>query len=124
MNAKHAVACVACGVLAAVLVPAAALMAHGRDDSDRSHATQLIKDSAITTAIKTRLAAEQLSSLTQVRVATELNGVVLLSGTASTQAEADKAVEIARSTDGVVRVKSEIGVGSASHRLEYPGRFH
>jgi osmotically-inducible protein OsmY len=37
---------------------------------------------------------------------------VWLSGTARTRQEADRAVEIARGTDGVVRVKSDIVVRS------------
>jgi hyperosmotically inducible periplasmic protein len=113
MNAKPAVAGVACGMLAAVLVPAAAVVvAQVPDDSERSHPTQWVRDSAITATIKTRLAAQHFSSLTHVNVATDMNGVVLLSGTARTQQEVDKAVEVARSTEGVARVKNDIAVRS------------
>jgi osmotically-inducible protein OsmY len=39
-----------------------------------------------------------------------LNGVVRLSGTANSKEEIDQAVAIARSTDGVVRVKNDLVV--------------
>jgi hyperosmotically inducible periplasmic protein len=68
------------------------------------------KDSAITAAIKTKLAGEHLSSLSNLRVEADMNGVVWLTGTAKSRKEADRAVEIARGTDGVVRVKNDIVV--------------
>jgi BON domain len=68
------------------------------------------KDSAITTAIKTKLAADHPGSLAHLKVDTDKDGVVWLSGTTRTQEEADRAVEIARGTNGVVRVKNEIVV--------------
>jgi hyperosmotically inducible protein len=80
------------------------------DDSDRSHPTHWVKDSAITTAIKTKLAGEHLRSVKDIQVETDLNGVVRLSGTAESKDEIDKAVAIARSTDGVVRVQNDIVV--------------
>jgi len=41
---------------------------------------------------------------------TDRNGVVWLSGTANSQQEADKAVEIARNTEGVKSVNSKLKV--------------
>lgn len=79
-------------------------------DADTSHPGHFIKDSAITTAIKTKLAADHISSLTRIKVDTDMDGVVWLSGATKTQAAAERAVEIARSTDGVVRVKNDIVV--------------
>jgi hyperosmotically inducible protein len=43
-------------------------------------------------------------------VDTDKDGVVWLSGTARNRQEADRAVEIARGTDGVIRVKNDIVV--------------
>ena len=106
MNTRYAVFC---ALLAAASLPAAAL-AHDPDDSDHSHPAHWVKDSAITTAIKSKLAAEHLGSLTKLNVETDLNGVVRLSGTAQSKEEEKRAVEIARSTDGVVRVKNDIVV--------------
>jgi hyperosmotically inducible periplasmic protein len=96
-------------LVASLLAPAIGL-AQDRDDADSSHPTHWVKDSAITAAIKTKLAGEHLSSLRNLRVETDMNGVVWLSGTAKSRKEADRAVEIARGTDGVVRVKNDIVV--------------
>jgi hyperosmotically inducible protein len=42
------------------------------------------------------------------------NGVVKLSGNAKSQAEADKAAEIAKNTEGVASVSNDIRVNAAS----------
>jgi hyperosmotically inducible periplasmic protein len=111
MKTRHVVGWV---LLAAVSVPTA-ILAQERDDSDRSHPTHWVKDSAITTAIKSKLAAEHFGSLTKLSVDTDLNGVVRLSGTANSKEEASRAVAIARSTEGVVRVKNDIVVQPDNH---------
>jgi len=46
----------------------------------------------------------------KINVDTDDKGVVTLRGTAKTQAEADKAVRIARETKGVSTVKNEIRI--------------
>lgn len=105
MDTKRIVACVLAASLLAPVISVAQ-----DSDTDRSHPAQFVKDSAITTAIKTKLAADHLSSLGRLKVDTDKDGVVYLSGTAKTREEADRAVEIARGTDGVVRVKNHIVV--------------
>jgi hyperosmotically inducible periplasmic protein len=99
---------VSCSLAAWLLAPMLALANPG--DADSSHPTHWVKDSAITAAIKTKLASEHLSSLGDLQVKTDMSGVVWLSGTARSKREADRAVAIARSTDGVVRVKNDIVV--------------
>ena len=84
------------------------VIAYADTDADRSHPTTFVKDSVITTKVKAKLAAEHFSSLTRIEVDTDNAGAVWLSGTAATQAEADKAVSISRLTEGVVSVKSQI----------------
>jgi hyperosmotically inducible protein len=79
-------------------------------DVDRSHPKAFVKDSAITTKIKSKLAAQHLSSLAKIHVDTDADGVVWLSGSAASQDAADRAVSLARETDGVRGVKSEIKV--------------
>ncbi len=79
-------------------------------DSDRKHPGAFVKDSVITTKIKAKLAEEKLGSLARIKVDTDANGAVMLGGTAKTQEEADKAVSIARATEGVTSVKSSIRV--------------
>jgi hyperosmotically inducible periplasmic protein len=79
-------------------------------DVDRSHPKAFVKDSAITTKIKSKLAAQHISSLAKIHVDTDADGVVWLSGSAASQDAVDRAVSIARDTDGVKGVKSDIKV--------------
>ena len=97
-----------CFVIGSVLAPVAAYAADS--DTDRSHPATYVKDSAITTKIKAKLAAEHLGSAKHIRVDTDKNGVVWMTGTANSQAEVDQAVAIARDTEGVKSVKSHIKV--------------
>jgi hyperosmotically inducible periplasmic protein len=97
-----------CFVIGSVLAPVAAYAADS--DTDRSHPATYVKDSVITSKIKTKLAAEHLGSAKHIRVDTDKNGVVWMSGTANSKAEVDKAVAIARDTEGVKSVNSHIKV--------------
>ena len=97
-----------CFVIGSVLAPVAAYAADS--DTDRSHPATYVKDSVITSKIKTKLAAEHLGSAKHIRVDTDKNGVVWMSGTANSQQEVDKAVAIARDTEGVKSVNSHIKV--------------
>ena len=97
-----------CFVIGSVLAPVAAYATDS--DTDRSKPKTFVKDSVITTKIKTKLAAEHLGSAKHIKVDTDKNGVVWLSGTANNQAEADKAVALARDTEGVKSVKNNLKV--------------
>lgn len=101
-----------CFVAGALLLPIAGLSADY--DSDRSSPKAFVKDSVITTKIKAKLAAEKLASTVHIRVDTDHKGVVTLSGKATSQDEADKAVSIARGVEGVVAVENNIQV--VAHR--------
>ena len=79
-------------------------------DADRSQPKAFVKDSAITTKVKTKLAADHLGSLAHIRVDTDANGVVYLSGSAHSRDEIERAVDIARNTDGVRGVHNRIVV--------------
>lgn len=105
MKYKFATACI---VIGSVLAPVAAFATDS--DADRSKPVTFVKDSVITSKIKTKLAAEHLGSAKHVKVDTDMNGVVWLSGTTNSQEEADKAVEIARNTEGVKSVNSKLKV--------------
>jgi hyperosmotically inducible protein len=97
-----------CFVIGSVLVPVAAYAADS--DTDRSNAANYVKDSVITTKIKTKLAAEHLGSAKHISVDTDKDGVVWMTGTANTQEEINKAVAIARDTEGVKSVNSKLTV--------------
>ncbi len=78
---------------------------------DTAHrAGTAVKDSVITGKIKASMAKDRQVSAMNVKVDTDNAGVVQLSGTAKTQAEADRAVSIARATDGVTNVRSDIRI--------------
>jgi hyperosmotically inducible protein len=79
-------------------------------DADRAHPKAFIRDSVITTKIKSKLAAERLTSLAHLRVDTDEDGVVWLSGSAQNQEAVDRAVSIARDTEGVRDVKSTVKI--------------
>jgi hyperosmotically inducible protein len=79
-------------------------------DSDRKHPEAFVKDSVITTKIKAKLTEEKLSSLAHIKVDTDSKGAVVLGGKVKTQEEADKAASIARETEGVTSVKSNIQI--------------
>jgi hyperosmotically inducible protein len=68
------------------------------------------KDAAITASVKTKFLAD--SSVKGLRIDVDTsNGIVTLTGAASSRAEADRAVVIARNTDGVVRVVDNLHIG-------------
>jgi hyperosmotically inducible periplasmic protein len=92
------------------LLGSAAALADKDSDTDRSHPAAFVKDSAITTEIKSKLASEHITSLGRIHVDTDKDGVVWLSGSARTQAAIDKAVSIAQSTEHVRSVHSDIKI--------------
>jgi hyperosmotically inducible protein len=95
-------------VLAGVLAAGAACMplAFAQDSGDHHY----VKDSVITTKIKSKLAEKHLATLTHIKVDTDANGVVWLSGTAPTKDARDLAVMLAKNTDGVTSVTSNIDI--------------
>jgi hyperosmotically inducible protein len=97
-----------CFLIGALLAP---VIVHAEDsDADRKHPATFVKDSVITTKIKTKLAAEKMSNLANIKVDTDSKGMVVLSGKVPTQKEADRAVSIARETEGVTSVESKIQI--------------
>ena len=106
MNKPLATSILALGML---ITPIAALAA---DDgtTDRSHPKAFVKDSAITMEIKSKLAAEHITSLGHIHVDTDNDGVVWLTGSARSQEAVDKALSIARATEHVKSVHSDLSV--------------
>ena len=105
MKAKVATSCL---VIGALLTP---YFVHADDsDTDRKHPATYVKDSTITTKVKAKLATEKIASLAHISVDTDNNGAVVLTGNVQSQAEADKAVAIAKGTEGVSAVTSKLQV--------------
>lgn len=69
-------------------------------------------DPGITTAVKSKLAADDTVKAYQINVDTD-GGVVTLTGTVPTAAARDRALEVARGTDGVTRVEDRLTVNAA-----------
>jgi hyperosmotically inducible protein len=108
MKIKIAAACFLAGALVLPVTGHAA-----DDDTDRSSPKAFfVSDAIITAKIKAKLAEEKLASAVQIKVDTDDKGVVILSGTAKTQEEADKAVSIARNVEGVGTVENNIKVAA------------
>ena len=100
-------------VLGATLTPALgfATEAPATEASvDRSQPVTYVKDSAITAKIKAKLASEHMSSLERIHVDTDASGKVYLSGTARSQADIDKALSIAQTTEHVTGVQNDLAV--------------
>ena len=64
-------------------------------------------DTAITTEVKTKMAADKTVAATAINVET-MQGTVQLSGFAKSQAEKDRAAELARTAKGVRTVRNDI----------------
>src|SRR5918999_5533746 len=70
-------------------------------------------DPGVTTAVKSRLAADDTVKAYQIDVDTN-DRVVTLSGTVETAAQRDQAVMLARQTDGVRDVVDQLSVNPAA----------
>ena len=101
------------GVLAAGPISGCASKTERRAESssERPYGVgEYVSDSVITSKIKSKLAAADDVSATHIKVDTDKNGVVVLSGTAKSKAEADKAHSIAHSVEGVTKVINNIRI--------------
>ena len=105
MNIKVMAACIVAGTL---MLPIAGYSADG--DTDRSSPKAFVKDSVITTQIKTELVGEKRSSLIYIKVDTDQQGKVTLGGSARNQTAIDKAVSIAKRVKGVTAVQNNIAI--------------
>lgn len=69
-----------------------------------------VEDSVITAKVKAAFAKDKAVSATDIKVETDSNGLVQLSGNAKSRAEADKAVQLTKKVKGVTAVKDDIVV--------------
>jgi hyperosmotically inducible protein len=106
MKTQLAMTCVVFGAL----LGSAAAVAGDDAKAVGTSTVVFVKDSAITTKIKTKLAADHLTSLGRIHVDTDRNGVVWLTGTARSQEAIEQAVSLARKTEHVKSVHNELTV--------------
>ena len=99
---------VAAVIASALLLPIAGYTADPPYPADSPK--ESINNSVITSNIKTEMAKDKQVSAMKIDVETDNSGVVKLGGTAKSQAEADKAVGIARSVKGVTSVQNNIRI--------------
>ena len=106
MKTNVALACLAFGTLLG------SGLAVAGDDANAvgTSTTVFVKDSTITTKVKTKLAAEHLTSLGRIHVDTDKDGVVWLTGTARSQEAIDKAVSLAKDTEHVKSVHNDLTI--------------
>ena len=110
MNTKLVTSCFFVGVLIAPVAGYAADSMSKDKPSVTEKAKESVGDAVITTKIKAEFAKDKDVSALNIKVDTDDNGVVTLSGNAKSQAEADKAVTLARKVQGVKSVRSDIKV--------------
>jgi len=79
-------------------------------DIDTAKPGTYVKDSVITVKIKAKLAEEHLASVGHIKVDTDKNGVVWMTGTANSRDEVNQAVAIAKNTEGVKSVHNQLKV--------------
>jgi osmotically-inducible protein OsmY len=75
-----------------------------------NRAAEVLSDGALTAKIKSKMALDDSVHARTVDVSTT-DHVVTVSGTVRSQAEHDRAVQLARETDGVTRVIDHLAVG-------------
>src|SRR5258706_11559283 len=95
-------------LLAALLTASAFATAWSVGCTTTQPPRQQVQDSRITTQVKAKMAADvNLSTITNVNV-DSTNGVVTLSGEVENERVKNRAEEIARSVEGVVKVNNNL----------------
>ncbi|HEY2931429.1 MAG TPA: BON domain-containing protein [Acidobacteriota bacterium] len=86
-------------------------------------AGEMSADATITAAVKLKFANDDKVSATKINVDTK-DGMVTLNGQVASKQEADRAVELARSVDGVKRVTSNLMVPHGAEPVSHAKRAH
>jgi len=102
--------------LGAGIVFAPMAFAAGADaDQERQSVGDYVADAALTTKVKAAIMADKDLSVLDISVETN-NGVVTLSGSVGTDAEADHATTVARGVEGTKQVENHITVDPAKNK--------
>jgi hyperosmotically inducible protein len=95
------------GLVAATLLGLAVVASGCAGTATTKSTGDVIDDATIATKVKAKLVEDPIVKAMNIQVET-FKGTVQLSGFASSQAEADRAVQLARDTSGVRSVKNDI----------------
>jgi len=100
----------------ALIVPVllAAPMSVSRADNP-AYGTRTDSDSSVSEAVRAKITAQSEPGVTDLKVLTDRDGTVHLSGRAGSAAAAERAVQLARSTMGVRHVRNEIVISADPH---------
>jgi hyperosmotically inducible protein len=86
---------------------------HTPSAQDRANNREAVSDTAITTKVKSALAADVgLKTMTNVHVETDNDGIVTLKGEVASADQKKHAGEVAKKVNGVKSVKNELRVAS------------
>jgi hyperosmotically inducible protein len=115
MNVRNAAIATAF-TLATLVLPAHAQDAQNEPEEEEgarttADASEQMGDTWITTKVKADLLVSEDVPGSAIEVDTK-NGVVTLTGTVESKAEADKAIDVAKGIKGVTDVKSKLKIGS------------
>jgi hyperosmotically inducible protein len=97
-------------LIAALILPVTGYAVEVGVKTESASPITFVKDSIITTKIKAAMAKDKQVSALNIKVDTDDKGVVTLSGKARNKAEAEKAVLLAHSVNGVVSVHNNIQI--------------
>lgn len=96
-----------CIALSLVALAGCQTMRGDKDTGKKESVGQYIDDATITTKVKSAFAGDPAVKATEVKVET-YKGVVQLSGFVGSKAAMDRAIELARSVNGVKSVKNNM----------------
>ena len=91
-------------LVSALAMPLASVAADGDPISTKA------SDTLVTAKVKAAFAKDKLVSASDIKVETDSDGLVRLSGAANSSLEAEQAIKIARNVKGVTAVKNDIVV--------------
>jgi osmotically-inducible protein OsmY len=80
------------------------------EDTTTTQPQVVIKDSSIKSSIKAQYASDTYLGLSRIDVDVDHHGIVSLEGKVASQEAVDRAVSIARATDGVREVKNQLKI--------------
>ncbi len=96
--------------LVLISIFSASTVVFAEDEKSDANVGEFLKDSAITTQIKAKiLATSDIDSL-RIKVDTDNNGIVVLSGAVKTEAEKETVHNIAHAVDGVKKVINKVEI--------------